>query len=120
MVDRVRQIESKPPQPSGPGRDGCITLVWDYEECTDRMASAFARMSRAVAGAGAKEVVLDMSKCTYLSISGMRALLEWHRELAREGIEMRVSGLEPIPAQIVVMSKLEWILLDREPDGRKR
>lgn len=87
-------------------------IIWEWEECTERTASGFNRLSRAVEQAGTRRIILDMSKCRYLSVGGLRQLLEWHGFLAIDGIMLRVGGLSPGLRDIFKLAKLDWIVAD--------
>ncbi len=89
-----------------------LVLVWDYDKCTERMESAFARLSRRTVREGAGRVILDMKKCDYINVAGMNALLEWYIDLARDGVEVRLRGLKPILRNLFVLSRIEWLLAD--------
>jgi len=93
-------------------RRGTLVLHWDYDTCTGEMASAFARMSRCIENEGAGDVILDMSKCDYLSISGMNSLIEFYLNFARDDVKIRVRGLKPILKDLFKLTKLDWILTD--------
>ena len=104
MAKTVNEIKQK--------TSNVLVLTWQYDKCAGRMESAFARLTRHVGQEGAVKVVLDMSRCEYLSIAGMNSLLEWYLDLARDGIEVRITGLRPILRSLFVMSKLDWILAE--------
>ena len=103
--------KSPNPRPKSP-TDREVRLAWEYEECTENTASAFARLSRAIEQAGLRRVVLDMARCKYLSVAGLRHLLQWHNELAGEGVTVRVGGLSPLLARVFELAKLQWIIAD--------
>jgi anti-anti-sigma factor len=90
-----------------------VTLKWDYDECTHRSASAFDRLSKQAARHMAQRVVLDMSGCTYVSIAGMRELMEWAGKLSENGRQLRIAGLSRLQAGIFTLSGLDWILADK-------
>ena len=94
--------------------DNGITLVWGYTVCTDNSASAFNRLSKAVERSSSKRVILDMRKCRYLNVAGLRCLLEWNADLIRQDVELKISGLSPVLARIFRLSRLSWLLLDSE------
>lgn len=94
--------------------NGAFKLFWDYDECTDRTASAFSRLARKVEKSGAKRIVLDMSKCRFLSVGGLRRLLEWYSYLQSQGIQARVSGLSPLLANVLNLVKLDWLIVNSE------
>ena len=88
-----------------------VTVLWEHEDCTDRTASAFARLTRNVRSSEAKRVVLDMSKCRFLSVGGLRHIMEWQTDLAKQGIIARVTGLSPMLESVFKLAKLDWILV---------
>jgi len=88
-----------------------VTVLWEHEDCTDRTASAFARLTRNVRTSDAKRVVLDMSKCRFLSVGGLRHIMEWQADLATQGIIARVTGLSPLLKSVFKLAKLDWILV---------
>ena len=96
--------------PGDPHRDLPVTLHWDYDECTDRTASAFNWLSNKISQMRASKVILDMSRCGYMSVTGLHCLLEWNNDLRRQGIELRVTGLVPMVSRVFSLAKLEWIL----------
>ncbi len=89
-----------------------VLVAWEWDECTDRTASGFARLRKSIVRLGARRITLDMTQCKYLSVAGMRHLLEWHASLARDGISVRVSGLSSVMAKVFILAKLEWIIED--------
>lgn len=94
--------------------NGGVRVAWEYEECTENTASAFARLSRAIERQRIKNVVLDMRRCSYLSVAGLRHLLQWHNELSADGVMVRVGGLSPLLSRVFRLAKLEWILADNK------
>jgi anti-anti-sigma regulatory factor len=92
-----------------------FTIIWPVDECTDRTASAFARLSKYALGSGARLVILNMSGCRFLSVGGLRNILQWHDELHGQGIMVRIAGLSPLLATVFALAKLDWILaVDRD------
>lgn len=91
-----------------------VTLKWASDECTHLSTASFDRLSRKAARHRAKRVLLDMSACTYVSISGMRSLMEWAGMLSENGKQLRISGLSRLQAWIFILSGLDWILTDRK------
>ncbi len=87
-------------------------IKWEHEECTHATASAFNWMSQKIKRVASRKIVLDMSACKYLNVSGLHSLIEWNNDLVRQGIDMRVSGLSPTVARIFRITKLEWLLAD--------
>jgi len=92
--------------------DHGITLTWGYTVCTDNSASAFNRLSKAIERSGSKHVTLDMRKCRYLNVAGLRCLLEWNSDLLRQDVELKICGLSPVLARIFQISHLSWLLVD--------
>jgi len=109
----MRDVDYIPSPEAKDARSPEIVLEWDFEVCNHHSASAFNRLSSAIERSSARRAVLDMSKCRYLSVSGLRCLLEWNADLMRRGVELRLSGLSPMLTTIFVLSRLEWLLADQ-------
>ena len=103
--DRLPNAGSEPDRPA--------TVAWEYDECTDRTTSGFASLTRKIVKAGFKRVHLDLSKCKFLSVSGLRHLIEWHDDLETRGITARVTGLSPMLEYVFSLAKLDWILAEK-------
>ena len=91
-------------------RPETLRLVWEFDECTDRTVRAFGRIRERVENSDATWVILDMSKCRYISVAGLRCLLEWSERLSSVGIIARISGLTSLLKSIFILARLEWIL----------
>lgn len=89
-----------------------VILKWTYDECTHRSVTAIDRLMKQASGKRAVRVVLDMSQCNYVSISGMRGLLEWAGNLSDNGKQLRISGLSKLQSCIFTLSGLDWMLMD--------
>ena len=87
-----------------------IVLKWEQEICTGGSSRAFETLSRKVEESGAGRVILDMSKCEYLSVAGLRCLMNWNVELTAIGIELKIRGLSPMLELMIRLSRLEWII----------
>jgi anti-anti-sigma factor len=94
------------------GRARPVRVEWLWEECTERTASGFNRLGSAIERSGAKRVILDMSKCKYMSVGGLRLLLEWHGLLARDGVTVRVGGLKETIRNVFRLARVDWIIAD--------
>jgi anti-anti-sigma factor len=86
-------------------------LKWIYDECTYESGNAFLRLTILAELKNARLVVLDMSMCSYLSISGLHHLLQWSNELYEKGMELKISGLSEIQSRIFPLSGLEGMLM---------
>ena len=65
---------------------------------------AIAQVSAAIA-AGMRHILLDLARVTFLSSSGMRALLLVRKELlAREGGELRLCSLQPQVREVFTLT----------------
>ena len=89
-----------------------LTIRWLWSECTHHAASGFNRMSKTIERESPKRVVLDMSECRFLNVTGLRYLLEWNADLLARGVELRVTGLSPMLLEMFRLSRLEWLLAD--------
>ena len=87
-----------------------MSIPWEWEECTDRTASGFARFCKKVEKLPVRSVLLDMSKCRFLSVGGLRHILEWHDYLKAQGVDVKVTGLSPLLRNVFEMARLNWIL----------
>lgn len=85
-------------------------IEWEYEECTERNSKAFLRLDRIAEVSGAKIVVLDMSRCRYLSVTGLRNIMEWRNRMSGLGISVRIGGLIPLLRNVFTLARLDWIL----------
>ncbi|HEU4324819.1 MAG TPA: anti-sigma factor antagonist [Roseiflexaceae bacterium] len=59
---------------------------------------------RATLGAGTSQVLLDMSGVTFMSSSGLRALLLLRRELLAQGGELRLCALQPQVREVFALT----------------
>jgi anti-anti-sigma regulatory factor len=87
-----------------------FTVLWEYEECTDRTSAAFARLARKAESSGSRRIILDMQKCRFLSVGGIRHILEWHQAMLAQGRTVRLTGLSSLLVNVLELAKLEWIL----------
>ncbi|MCX6647585.1 MAG: STAS domain-containing protein [bacterium] len=90
-----------------------VILKWNYDECTHLSVNAFDRLSKQAARHMAQRIVLDMSGCSYVSIAGMRVLMEWAGKLSENGRQLRIAGLSRLQSGIFTLSGLDWILVDK-------
>ncbi len=86
-------------------------LKWIYDECTYKSGNAFLRLTILAELKNARLVVLDMSMCSYLSISGLHYLLQWGNELHEKGMELKISGLSEMQSRLFSLSGLEGMLM---------
>ena len=68
-----------------------------------RTEAALAQVQAAVA-AGARKVLLELSDVTFLSSSGLRALLLLRKELLAHGGELRLCGLQPQVQEVFALT----------------
>ncbi|RTL84240.1 MAG: STAS domain-containing protein [Hyphomicrobiales bacterium] len=69
-----------------------------------------ASLASALAGAGARSVVLDMAECGYVSSAGLRVLLIAHRDLARTGHSLSLINVTPLVHAVFETTGLDQIL----------
>jgi len=110
MGNLTAKSQGEPARMGSPVCDICVTVRWEHEECTGSTASAFGWLSRKVARTPASKVLLDMSACGYMNVTGLNYLIEWSHELRSQGIVLKVTGLAPMIARIFALAKLDWIL----------
>jgi anti-anti-sigma factor len=109
MSDSIKHSPTSGPQVASQP----VTVAWGFDECTDRTVSRFSHITAMIKRSGYKYVVLDFSKCNFLSVSGLRYLLEWHADLQNLGVQVKVTGLSSMLAHIFSLAKLDWILLKK-------
>ncbi|MEK8121925.1 STAS domain-containing protein [Methylocystis sp. IM4] len=69
-----------------------------------------ASLASALAGAGARSIVLDMAECGYVSSAGLRVLLIAHRDLARTGHSLSLINVTPLVHAVFETTGLDQIL----------
>ena len=96
------------------GHAGPLELTWDYDECTMYSASAFNRLSKLVIRHRAANVILDMSGCDYMSVSGLNLLIDWCNDLYAGGVDLKLTGVSPLIKKLFDVSNLQWLLEDEK------
>jgi anti-anti-sigma regulatory factor len=109
----IREKKQKVYPSSGQKENKPVTVAWGFDECTDRTASRFSHITWIIRKSGFKNVVLDFAKCKFLSVGGLRHLLEWHADLENIGVEVKVTGLSSMLEYIFSLAKLDWILVKK-------
>jgi anti-anti-sigma regulatory factor len=89
-----------------------VVIAWEHSELSDRTRNAFSRLSRKFEKDGhiSSLVILDMTRCKFLSIGGLRYILEWHGRLQKKNTVLRIRGLSPAIKSLVQLARLDWIL----------
>jgi anti-anti-sigma regulatory factor len=104
-------LEKPSTLPPSPKRSTPVaTIEWEWDECTDRTVSGFSRLYKKVEKLSVHSLLLDMSKCRFLSVGGLRHILEWHDLLKSQGVDVRITGLSPLLRNVFEMARLNWIL----------
>jgi len=87
------------------GATGAPAQIFDLAGRLDAVSSqaAIARVYAAIS-AGARQVLLDMSQVTFLSSSGLRALLLVRKELLAQGGELRLCALKPQVREVFTLT----------------
>ena len=87
------------------GATGAPAQIFDLSGRMDAVSSqaAIARVYAAIS-AGARHVLLDMSQVTFLSSSGLRALLLVRKELLAQSGELRLCALKPQVREVFTLT----------------
>jgi len=87
------------------GATGAPAQIFDLAGRLDAVSSqaAIARVYAAIS-AGARHVLLDMSQVTFLSSSGLRALLLVRKELLAQSGELRLCALKPQVREVFTLT----------------
>jgi len=87
------------------GATGAPAQIFDLSGRMDAVSSqaAIARVYAAIS-AGARHVLLDMSHVTFLSSSGLRALLLVRKELLAQNGELRLCALKPQVREVFTLT----------------
>lgn len=72
-------------------------------------AADLVRQVELLAGSGITRLILDCSKLTHISSVGLGALLRLHARAAKQGGEVKLSGVSGLPMQVLSLMRLDRV-----------